>query len=50
MEAIVLTALVYALVKYIKYINDKAYRQGYSAYQEELEQESEEIYRKIKGE
>jgi hypothetical protein len=48
METIILTLAVYCLVKYIRYINDKAFKDGYSAYQEELERESQEIYERIK--
>jgi hypothetical protein len=48
METIILTLAVYCLVKYIRYITDKAYEQGYERYQEELERESQIIYERIK--
>jgi hypothetical protein len=50
METIILTLAVYCLVKYIRYINDKAYEQGYERYREEQQEEAEEVFRKIKGE
>jgi hypothetical protein len=49
-QAIILTAIIYALIKYVIYMGNKAFKEGYDAYGNEIKEEAAEVFRKIKGE
>lgn len=50
LEVIIMTALIYLIVKIIRYMVEKSFREGYAYYHSELEEEAKEVIRKIKEE